>query len=819
MASNLVSRLAARPRAARISPRALSLSSLSLAILSACLAGALPAAQAQVRPAAAAMQHDIPASSLEQALNRFAAAAGVLLATDSTLVAGRTSPGLSGRFSTQAGFDALLGGSGLEAVRQPDGSYTLRRSAVGLPAAATSSASARSAGQALPEVRVTEDAFRESAYGPATGFQARRASTATRTDAAIKDVPQSIQVVPRDVIDSQQAATVQDAVRNVSNVAYQNAYGATQTALAIRGVPASMYLIDGFLNYPGSSNPIETLGNIERIEVLKGPASVLYGQLEPGGVINLVRKQPTADPVRQVSFGAGSYGLFRGGLDLGGALSQDRQLTYRLNVNLERQDRTINGYDGPRNNAITGILAWRSAGTSLSAGFDYLDQRLPMDRGVLLGPKGEQVASPKFRFGEASDFVSNDRAALFVQLEQELASAWKFRQRLEYRRLDQVDRRFDIGNENAQPTARGDVALAYLGNDTLYKNWSGQTDLLGKLTTGSLQHDLLFTLDYGKSDREGGNQGSNLAFSQNVFQPFYGRPVPVRDGGFTDQSLTRRDWGVTAQDLVALSDQWKLLADLRFSDSRTTYHGPNFPVSVGRAWTPRVGIVYQPSKDTSFYASYAKGFSVNTYAREFSGKGIDPSRSTQKELGVKQDFLDGKLSATASVFHIVKTNVTAADPDHAGFNVATGEVTSKGAEFDIAGRLAPNWNLIASYGYTDAKVSRDSRLPPGTRYDLIPRSSASLWSDYSFTTPALQGFSIGAGLFYFDKRRINDTTAFAFDLPSQTQVNATIGYRQANWSLALTVNNLFDSTLYSSGRRHYFTVVPRTALLTAKVDF
>lgn len=359
-----------------------------------------------------------------------------------------------------------------------------------------------------------------------------------------------------------------------------------------------------------------------------------------------------------------------------------------------------------------------------------------------------------------------------------------------------------------------------------YANYSTQTDLIGKFATGSIQHQLLFGFEYSKTTENPNFQLDTPYPSINIFDPVYVRErYPIQPGFFRDD--TTKTLGFYLQDQIDLADNFKLLLGGRFDSfdqTRTTRNldeeRQEFEQSDSK-FSPRVGVVYQPSDTVSLYASYTSSFRPSFGANRNPDDSIfEPETGRQYEVGIKTDFLDGKLNATLAAFDIKKQNVSTADPDNPDFSIQTGEQTSRGIEFDVAGEILPGWNIIASAAYVNAFLSEDETYDVGNRLDNVPEFSSSLWTTYEIQRGNLQGLGFGLGLYYVGDRQGDLDNSY--ELPSYFRTDAAVYYRRNNWKAALNIRNLFDVKYFAgsdSSRNQIQPGAPFTILGTFSVGF
>jgi iron complex outermembrane recepter protein len=655
------------------------------------------------------------------------------------------------------------------------------------------------------------------------GYIVDNSTTATRTDTPILEVPGSIQVVPQQVIQEQNALRLPDIFRNVSGVGEEGGFGDALDQFNIRGFTATGQVFRNGIRVPNVFAPLVETENLERVEILKGPASVLYGALEPGGIINLVTEQPLNDPRYAASLSVGSFGLLRPTFDLTGPLNEDETLLYRINAVYETGERWRDFDTDIDRFYVSPVLTWRiSDRTDLTIDGEYLYDERPVDRGIpAVGDRPADIPRDRV-FGDPDDFIRTESYSLGYQLEHELSDDWRIRNAFRYLQTNAVNLRLDPRSLDEET---GILTRAFNFNDPLEESYIVQTDLVGEFATGSIEHTLLFGVDY--------------THQYQHFETFFGDPIaPINIFDPIDEELDRPSLsdfivpgfdivsdsvGIFLQDQIDLTDDLILLVGGRFdfidqesidieSDSTTAQYD--------EAFSPRVGIVYQPIEDLSLYASFSRSLTLNDSVQA-DGSFLEPIRGTQYEIGVKGELLDGRLLTTLAAYNLTRTNIGVPDPENIDFFIPTGEQRSRGIELDVLGEILPGWNVIASFGYIDAEVTEDggSELE-GNRLRNVPDYTASLWTSYEIQSGNLQGLGFGAGVFYVGNRA--GDAANTFELPSYWRTDAAVYYQRDNWQLALNVKNLFDVEYFESvnfGRLSIEPGAPRTVVGTVSVEF
>ncbi|MGD1936721.1 MAG: TonB-dependent siderophore receptor [Cyanophyceae cyanobacterium] len=643
--------------------------------------------------------------------------------------------------------------------------------------------------------------------GEQEGYVLPNASTATRTDTPLRDIPQSIQVIPESILEAQQAIRLEDALRNVSGVVLEERT-ATAERFTLRGFPSASVLRDGFrLTFGSEGNPgNQELANLERIEVLKGPASILFGSLEPGGVINLVTKKPSREPFYGLNLRGGNREFFEPSLDFSGPISEDGRLTYRLNVLYRTQD-SVQDYDNDFERFfIAPTLKWQiSDRTDLTVYFEYDDTSGPLETGtVAFGDGIADIPSDRV-LGDPDDLTESEKIRAGYDFEHRFNDNWKIRNAFRFNRTD-VDT--DVLFPSVLDEVTGNLDRLLIFGNQEQNHYELQTNLVGEFNTGALKHTLLVGVDLFRRENPRQDKiGISNPQPLNIFDPIYGpRPDPDSLPFFINGENTTEALGIYLQDQISLSDSWKFLLGLRYETveqttfSRPTAFNPEGSESMSRnddALSPRVGIVYQPTDELSFYGSYSTSFVPNG-AVTVDNSFLDPEEGRQFELGARAELLEGNLTINLALFHLTKRNVATPDPDNLRFSVASGEQRSQGVELDVIGEILPGWNIVANYAYTDADITEDNSGNEGNRIYGVPEHNFNLWTTYEIQTGSLQGLELGLGVNYVGERFGDNANTFTLD--DYFLTNAVIAYKKDNWRAALNFRNLFDVDYVANAR-------------------
>ncbi len=768
------------------------------ALLALQLVFAAPAATQTPGPA---VTYDVPAGPLAEALSRFAQQSGVAISIDADRVRGLRSPGLAGRYGVDDGFAQLLRGSGYAASRTVSG-YVL------IPAPL--SAAGTGGPQVLPPVEVSAATPNETAWGHVDGYVAARTQTGSKTDTPLIEVPQSISVVTRDRIDAQAAQTVEQALRYTAGVRTET-FGiqTRQEAFFIRGFlqsRTSQYRDGLLMPYPGgySTWMMEPYG-LERIEVLRGPSSVLYGQNGPGGLINLVTRR-AGGRQREIEITGGSFGRAQGAFDIGDSIDQAGEFSARL-TGLARYSRTQTDFVDDDRAYIAPSVTWRpSADTSLTFLSDYqkirtgsADSFLPAQGTVYATPAG-RIPVNRFSGEPAFNNYDSTQYSLGYLFEHRFDQTWSVRQNLRYAHLNS---KYDtVYGSGLAP----DLVTLYRGafNDrSKMGTFAVDNQAEARFGTGPLAHTVLMGLSYQRTLTDL-TIGFGGAPSINIYNPVYGAPVPTPATVVSNDQVNNQT-GLYLQDQIKVADNWVLVLggrqDWSNTDTKNRLSGTKTRQS-DSAFSGRAGLVYVSAIGLAPYVSYAESF-LPVSGVSFGGATFRPETGQQYEAGVKYQPRGVDSFITAAVFDLTRQNVTTPDPAHPGFSIQTGEVRSRGIELEGVASLADGLNLIGSYTYNNVKVTKSNDVDQGKRPMGVPTHMASAWADYTQGRGPLKGLGLGAGVRYVGATP--GDLANTFDVPSATLFDASIHYDLGGLSqtlqgvrLSVNATNLFDREYVAS---------------------
>lgn len=656
------------------------------------------------------------------------------------------------------------------------------------------------------ELPADEDAIRIVVTGEPTAspYLTPDAPGVNRTDTSIFEIPQTIQVLPQQLLEDQQVIRLQDALLNVPNAVRGNNSGAGSENIVIRGFNNTQVLRDGFRDTgaAGAGNAPEQFANVERVEVLSGPASILYGNLEPGGVVNLVTKRPLSEFFLETGVQVGSFGLVRPTLDISGPLTGNGSLLYRLNAAYEFSEGFRDFNTDIEQFFVAPVLEWRiSDRTTLTFDLEYTDDRRPFDRGILF-VGGEPLDFPRDTIiGEPDDFAEVETLRVAYRLDHEFSDTWQLRNRFRYGATDYLTSRAELFAD----LGGGNLGRVFVSNDSQLKTFEGQTELVGEFITGSIEHTLLLGFDVFFSDVEQ-TTSFQPALPINVLDlPVVGigdRPNPPFANITSDVNNELYQVGLILQDQIQISPELTLLLGGRLDFAGLQVQDPVREIDNEQDFTnfsPRVGLVYQPVEPLFFYASYSQSFlPSNGVSTTVEGELLDPEEAEQFEVGVKAELLEGRLAATLALFDITQENVAAPDLGNVGFFIPIGEQTSSGLELVLQGEILPGWNVAASYGFLDSEITESGgQFPEGAIPRNTPQNTASLFTSYEIQSGALEGLGFGVGVFFVDDRFGDfDNT---LELDSYWRTDVSVFYQLDRWRAGLNFRNLFDVDYFESG--------------------
>ena len=654
------------------------------------------------------------------------------------------------------------------------------------------------------------------------GYVTKRDRSATKTSTPLIETPQSITVVNQQQIEEQAIQGMEETLRYVAG-AVGGAYGFDPRSdwMIVRGFNPARYL-DGLALPNGvwtGDARMEPYG-MERVDILKGPASVLYGQMPPGGMVNMVSKRPTLDMANEVELGIGSFDAYQAAFDLGGKLDSDGVWLYRL-TGLARDANTPVDYGKDDRYYIAPTLTWQpSERTSLTllARYQYTDSAAP---GGFLPSQGTLNSNPngkipQSRFTGEPGFEKYERTfwTLGYEFAHRFDEIWAFRQNFRYAYAD-VDHQ-TVGANGLQADLRTLNRYYYAPRETSHMT-TVDNQVQADFNSGDWQHTVLMGLDYRQSENDYRNSYVPGAPTLDIFSPRYGAAL-INPADTSHEVQKQNQLGLYAQDQARYGG-WVFTLSGRYDwvDTQTDNRLANTSISKDdNEFSGRAGVNYVFDNGIAPYIAYSHSFQP-TAGTDFSGKPFDPTTGEQYELGVKYQPPGSDSLLTLATYQLTQQNALTNDPNHLWYSVQQGEVRVRGVELEARVRLADGLDLIGSYAYTDAKVTESNDpLTKDKQVTLVPRNQASLWLDYKLNSGALRGLGLGGGVRYVGSSY--GDSANLWEAPDYTLVDAVISYDIKQWRFQLNANNLFDKEYITqcNGVNWCYYGYPRTVTLTAR---
>ncbi|OMG67651.1 TonB-dependent siderophore receptor [Stutzerimonas balearica] len=698
--------------------------------------------------------------------------------------------------------------------------YLLRPVMLGLPLLMAAVVAQAQEALELEAQQITAPREVERGDGPVEGYVAKRSVSATKTDTPIIETPQSISVITADRIRDQGSLTIQDSLRYVSGMRGE-AYGFDSRGdfSLVRGVSPTIFL-DGLQQSVGSyTNTRTDPFTLERVEVIKGPSSMLYGQSSVGGLLNLVSKRPQAERRNELQLQYGSFDRKQIAFDSTGPLDDDGTLLYRV-VAIGRDSQTQVDHTKDNRLVFMPSLTWRpneqfewtlmanvqkdDGGTT--SGF------LPHRGTVLSAPYGE-IGSERFVSEPGFDEYDTEQKALTSQMSWRLDETWTLRQNLRWQK-SKVSYQTMYGWPPVLGADDRTVNRVWSVSKPEVTIWSADHQAESRFDTGALQHTLLMGVDYRHAVTDS-RSARGVATPLDLYDPVYGTfdPSGITLSDVPQQRAVQK--GLYVQDQVRL-DRWLMTLGLRKDWAETRVEDGNRQKD--DAVTGRVGLTYLFDNGVAPYISYSESFTPIIGLNTITQQSYKPLEGEQWELGIKYQPVGSNTLLTAAVFDLREKNRQMPDPANPLSTIQAGEARVKGLELEGLVEVDPNWDLIATYSYLDSEVAKGPPAQQGKRIASVPEHMASLWSQHRFSVAGISGFSAGAGVRYVGASW--DGTD-SLKTPSTTLFDAMLGYAYQDWSFTLTATNLEDETYYTTclSRGDCFTGNRRTVVATASYSF
>lgn len=797
------------------------------------------ATAAETAAVAATKTYAIPAGPLNQQLNQFAAQSGVYLVGDAQLATGKTGPSLQGNYSVDGGFSALLAGSGLQVIPQPNGAWRLQRIPQG------------------DEMLVVAGVNRNGVTEGTQSYTTRSMNTATQLNLSPRETPQSVSVVTRQRMDDQNMTSLDEAMKQTTgiNVVNQNSFQVKYESRAFAmdnikedGVNQSSQ--NSVMNAFQSTSESPDLAIYDRVEVLRGASGLTQGSGEPGGTVNLVRKKPTYEFQASASAGIGSWDNYRSEIDVSGPLNDDASLRGRL-VGVYQDKQSFTDYVGSERKVLFGTLAWDiTPDTTVTTGMNWQKTDVVPDLyGVPFGTDKSNLHLPRSTFlGASWNRINFERINPFAELEHRFSNDWTLKSALNYTRATSKERYIGIMNGTAGVNPQ--TGVSRLNNALHYDNksdqWGYNLSVSGPFELLGRSHELVFGGDYQKENFDNAIGRIANTTSANIYN---WDPNSVAEPDWSNLSLYssryREQYNIYQRGLFTttrweLADDWKLILGGRYSAYSYDYYYDNqrntsdkeySSLHVRDKFVPYSGLLWNFADNYTWYASYAEIYKPQS-ARDKDGKLLPAITGTNYETGVKGEFFDGDLNASLALFRIIQSNRAIAEADssvcqdpNSGCSRAEGKARSQGVELDVTGQLAEGWQIQTGYTLTNSKYLEASESDKAAQFS--PRTPKHMFKLYtSYNLPGeLNQWTIGAGMTAQTGTQTYPNRAFGLSQGGYTLWNANVRYQYSkNLSFNLVGNNLTDKTYFlnlnnrhRSGNNYYGD--PRNFMLTAKWNF
>ena len=749
--------------------------------------------------------YNLPAAPLATTLNQIASQSGIALAIDPALVSGRTSAPVNGQYSGLGALQAALLGTGLQLQQSSVGSYSL----VAVPDGAL----------ALPETTVNAASASESAWGPVDGYLAKRTAAGTKTDTALVEVPRSISVATRQQMSDRGVHSLDDAVKYMPGIVSASFGSDTRYDwMRVRGFEPTQFL-DGLPLPRGVyANPKAETWNLDRLALLRGPASSVYGQTPPGGLLDMVSRRPQAESANEIEVQYGSDNHRQINFASTGKIDEDGRFLYGVSGVIRDGGTQIDHIDDKRYN-IAPSLTWNiDDDTSLT----LLTQFTRDDTGVTSQFRPIQGTKIDMPFGKIShhknlgdpnyEFYDRTYYALGYAFEHRINEVWQFRQNLRYTKSDLSFQTITVNSYFPEfgmvVDNDGNVGRSTTNVDEDISQFAVDNNFEGNFNTGDISHTLLIGLDHQRTN----NNFLTIygtAPSINVNNPVYGLPItrPDRSTAYYDYDQKTRQTGVYIQDQMALGN-WRLTLGGREDwvhtstkffnkgDATNTQRDSNFSGNAAISYVFDSGFVP--------YLSYAESFQPASKADVDPTSSFKPTEGKQWELGVKYQPPGSNTLLSAAVYDLTQKNVLVTNNDgNTTVTSQTGEVKVHGLELEAVSDVTENLKLTAAY--TLAKSEVQDGLYKGNRLQLMPNQQASLWADYTWHSGVLDGFGIGGGARYTGNTYGDQANTYLGKANAYTVFDASVHYDLGRLStslkgasVAVNATNLFNKDYIST---------------------
>lgn len=752
--------------------------------------------------------YNLPSAPLASTLNQIASQAGIALALDPALVSGRNSAPVSGQYNGIGALQAALRGTGLQLQQSSAGSYSL----------------VAEGSLALPETNIDANSSFESAWGPVEGYTAKRTAAGTKTDTALVEVPRSISIATRQQMSDRGVQSLDDAVKYMPGIVSASFGSDTRYDwMRVRGFEPTQFL-DGLPLPRGVyANPKAETWNLDRLALLRGPASSVYGQTPPGGLLDMVSRRPQAESSHEIQLQYGSDNHRQINFASTGKLDEQGQFLYGVSGVVRDSGTQIDHIDNKRYN-IAPSLTWNiDEDTSLT----FLSQFTRDDTGAtsqFYPIQGTKIDMP---FGKVSrhknlgdpDYEYYDRTyyALGYAFEHRFNDVWQFRQNVRYTKSELSFQTITVGSYY-QPGGpvdnEGNASRMSTNVDEDISQFALDNNFQADFTTGDISHTVLIGLDHQRTESDFLSiYGFNVP-PTNVNNPVYGLPItrPDRASAYLDYNQKTVQTGLYIQDQMAL-DKWRLTLGGRedWVHTGTTFLNKGNATNTQRdkQFSGNAALSYVFDSGFVPYLSYAESFQPSAGSNADVEKSFKPTEGQQWELGIKYQPPGSNTLLSAAMYDLTQKNVTVTN-NVGGVPISsqTGEVKVHGLELEAVSDVTDNLKVIAAYTLAKSEVQKGQYK--GNRLQQMPNQQASVWADYTWHTGVLDGFGIGLGARYTGNRYGDEANTWLGKSKAYTVFDAAVHYDLGRLdnslkgaSVAVNASNLLNKDYLSTCDGYY----------------
>ncbi|MBI6854238.1 TonB-dependent siderophore receptor [Pseudomonas cichorii] len=749
------------------------------------------------------MDLDLPAGPLDATLTAIARQSGRSIAFNSTLTRGLTASPLRGRYSVEQAVSEVLRGLPLQLSITPSGTLSIE------PRPETSA-------MELSDINVSAASNEQDAWGPAHSWVAQRSATVSKTDTSLLEIPQSVSVITREEMQSRKYDSLADALNyNTSVISQPNGYSRVADDYRMRGFDIGPrtggVMRDGMkmqsTQFEGGQEPY----GLERVEVLKGASSVLYGQLAPGGLINAISKRPTLDPLHEINLEYGNHDRQQLSTDHSGRIDEQGRFSYRLTALVRDSGTQYDAIDDDKH-YIAPALTWQindDSRLTLLASHQRTQTSLtpPMRYDITTFSSTPGYKVPYSLFAGEPDFDDYDGTlqTFGYLFEQRLSDNLQVRHAARYFESRTDYDYITLNNSRISGANLSSLSRTYNSREDIATGWTTDTSLQLDLESGRWKHTLLGGLDYYRKTYDS-HRFSGSAPTLDLANPVYGRLPNVNRSIDSGSDLHSHQLGIYLQEQLKLDDRWLLMIGMRqdWADNSTlNYRNDSRTGTDDSKVTGRIGLVYLAENGLAPYISYSQSF-LPSSGTDANGDAFLPTEGEQYEIGIRYQPAGREMMISAAVYQLTQSNVITSIAG-SDFDEQTGKERSTGFEVEAKAQLTRQLAMSAAYAYTDAHIIKDNdEVLEGSRIEGTPYHNASLWLDYRFDSPGLQGLSVGSGVRYVGTTHTSPSVTDR-KIPAYTLFDARISYDlDDHWQVSAKAQNLTNEKyLYCANSCRY----------------